>query len=155
VRVAATGSGGDERCAQDDPDSPQEALARAREENLNLLDEVIGARAAASQARKDHDATFHLLDVTTGQLNELKAALGYRPEDEVADIVHAIETSPAGLRPTHRRAFAGELDGVNDGAMDSVIDGEVHVGNEGDATGPLERRLLAAARRLGRGLGRR
>lgn len=88
--------------AEQDPDQPSspvdrkllaEALAEAREQNLNLLDEVIGARAAAAQARQDHDATFYLLDVTTRQLNELKAALGYEPEADVADIVNAIETS--------------------------------------------------------------
>ncbi len=122
-----------------------EALARAREENLNLLDEVIGARAVAAQARKDHDATFYLLDVTTGQLNELKAVLGYRPEDEVADIIRAIETSAAGLRPTDRSTITGELDGA--------IDGEVRV--EAGPTGRLDRRLSAAARVLGRNLGRR
>lgn len=149
MKPAVAGQGGEERLAERDRESLQEALARAREENLNLLDEVIGARAAAAQARKDHDATFHLLDVTSGQLNELKAALGYRPEDEVVDIVQAIETSPAGLRPTDRSAIAGELDRVIDGA----IDGEVQV--DAEATGRLDRRLSAVARRLGRGLGRR
>lgn len=85
-----------------DEESLREALVRAREENLNLRDEVVGARAAAAQARKDHDATFYLLDTTTRQLNELKAALGYGPDAEVVDIVHAIETSavgPAARRP--------------------------------------------------------
>jgi hypothetical protein len=149
VKRAATGAGCDEGFAEGDPELLAEALARAREENLNLLDEVIGARAAAAQARKDHDATFYLLDVTTGQLNELKAALGYRPEDEVADIIRAIETSPAGLRPTDRSTITGELDS----AIGSAIDGEVRV--EAEPTGRLDRRLSAAARRLGRDLGRR
>jgi hypothetical protein len=147
VKPAVTGPGRDERFAEGDQELLQDALARAREQNLNLLDEVIGARAAVAQARKDHDATFYLLDITTGQLNELKAALGYRPEDEVADIVHAIETSPAGLGPTDRNAITGELDGATDG--------EVRVEVEVEPTGRLDRRLSAAARRLGRDLGRR
>lgn len=102
MRPAVTEPGRHGRSFDDDRQSLQESLLHAREENLNLRDEVIGARAAVAQARKDHDATFYLLDVTTRQLNELKAALGYGPEAEVVDIVHAIESSvpgPAVRRP--------------------------------------------------------
>ena len=101
-----TEAGRPEGFVDGDEESLREALVRAREENLNLRDEAVGARAAAAQARKDHDATFYLLDTTTRQLNELKAALGFGPDAEVADIVHAMKFSAVGpaTRPPGKTA---------------------------------------------------
>lgn len=65
-------------------------LAEVEEQNLNATDALIGAEAAATQARRDIDEIFHRLHVREQELKRLKELLGYDLETPVDEVAQAI-----------------------------------------------------------------
>ena len=70
----STGSGNGDEAAL------RRELAEAKERNLNAVDALIGAEAAAAQARQDIDDIFHRLDRRESELRQLKELLGFELE---------------------------------------------------------------------------
>ncbi len=78
-----------------DPDGPdggetERLLAEAREQNLNLRDALIGAEAAAAQARRDIDEIFHRLDVRETELKRLKELLGFELDTPLEQVARSL-----------------------------------------------------------------
>ena len=80
-------------------------LAEVEEQHLNATDALIGAEAAAAQARRDIDDIFHRLHVREQELKELKELLGFELETPVEEIIPALggRTRPLG-RSLRRRS---------------------------------------------------
>ena len=64
----------------------RDRVAQVEEQKLNAVDALIGAEAAAAQARRDIDEIFHRLHLREEELKQLKEALGHNldtPNDEI------------------------------------------------------------------------
>ncbi|MDH3299860.1 MAG: hypothetical protein OES24_05070 [Acidimicrobiia bacterium] len=76
-------------------------VAELEEQHLNATDAVIGAEAAAAQARRDIEDIFHQLHVREEELKELKGLLGFELDTPLEEIVPALG---GGSRPLGRSA---------------------------------------------------
>lgn len=74
-------------------------VAELEERHLNDTDALIGAEAAAAQARRDIDDVFHRLHVREEELKELKELLGFELETPIEEITPALS---GGRRPVRR-----------------------------------------------------
>jgi hypothetical protein len=68
-------------------------LLAANERNLNAIDAVTGAEAAAAQAGKDIDGIFDRLHRREQELKALKELLGFTLETPLAEIARSLDRS--------------------------------------------------------------
>lgn len=69
-------------------------VADLEERHLNDTDALIGAEAAAAQARRDLDDIFHRLHVREKELEALKELLGFELETPIDEIIPALGGRP-------------------------------------------------------------
>lgn len=78
-------------------------VAELEEQHLNDTDALVGAEAAAAQARRDIDDIFHRLHVREHELEELKELLGFELETPIEEIIPAVGSSARQLGRSVRR----------------------------------------------------
>lgn len=78
-------------------------VAELEEQHLNDTDALIGAEAAAAQARRDIDDVFHRLHVRENELKELKELLGFELETPIEEITPTLGGSGRPTGHTVRR----------------------------------------------------
>ncbi len=80
-------------------------VAELEERNLNATDALIGAQAAAAQARREIDGIFHRLHVREQELQELKELLGHELNTPNEEIIRELSrNSRLSGRTTRRRS---------------------------------------------------
>ncbi len=89
--------------ASSDVDGLRRRLAVAEERVLNLVDAVVGAEAAAAQARRDVDHIFHRLHLREQELKALKEMLGFELDTPLDEIARGLGPVVARRRAVERR----------------------------------------------------
>ena len=79
-------------------------VVEAEERNLNLADALVGAEAAAAQARRDIDDIFHRLHARETELKELKELLGFGLDTPFEEIARALNGPKRSLLGAAKRS---------------------------------------------------